>query len=161
LALPHGVSVWSEREDLVFGRFPEAETLPDVALNREGTTVLPGWGLRFTSRRVPVPGGLPRIADTSTEFVDASAVAAGLTVRQWLPGDRFHPLGASGTRKLQDFFVDSKVPRAARHRVPVVVSGDRIAWIAGHRLDDRFKLRPETTEVIRLTMGSAAQEEVA
>jgi tRNA(Ile)-lysidine synthase len=161
LALPDGISVWSEREEMVFGRFREQGTLPEVKLNHSGTTVLPGWGLRFTLEEVPVPAETPRIATRSTEVLDASLVADGLSVRQWLPGDRFHPLGGPGSRKLQDFFVDSGVPRAARHRVPVVVSGNRIVWVAGHRLDDRFKLRPETTRALRLTVDSAVREEVA
>lgn len=161
LALPGGISVWSEREEVVFGRFREQGALPQVKLNLSGTTVLPEWGLQFTLEDVPVPAGPLLAEDRSTEVLDASLLADGLSVRQWQPGDRFHPLGGPGTRKLQDFFVDSGVPGAARHRVPVVVSGDRIVWVAGHRLDHRFKLRPETTTALRLTVGTAAREEVA
>jgi tRNA(Ile)-lysidine synthase len=161
LALPDGISVWSEREEMVFGRFREQEALPQVTLTLSGTTVLPEWGLQLVVEEVQVPVSAYRTAGCSTEVLDASLVTGALSVRQWQPGDRFHPLGGPGTRKLQDFFVDSGVPRAARHRVPVVVSGDRIVWVAGHRLDDRFKLRPETTGALRLTVSPAAQEKVA
>jgi tRNA(Ile)-lysidine synthase len=161
LALPRDISVWSEREEMVFGRFREQGALPRVTLNLRGTTVLPEWGLQIAVEEVQVPAGTYRTAARSTEVLDLSLVTGGLSVRQWQPGDRFHPLGGPGSRKLQDFFVDSGVPRTARHRVPIVVSGDRIVWVAGHRLDDRFRLRPETTVALRLTVGPAVQEEVA
>jgi len=47
----------------------------------------------------------------------------------------------SETKKLQDFFVDEKVPRRQRGRVPLVCSGDgRIAWAVGHRIAEPFKV---------------------
>ncbi len=55
-----------------------------------------------------------------------------LSVRNRRPGDKFRPLGAPGRRKLQDVFVDRKVPRSERDRVPVVVdANDDIVWVAG------------------------------
>ena len=59
------------------------------------------------------------------------------------------PLGSSGTRKLSDFFIDIKLPRRDRARCPVVVSGEDVVWVVGHRLDDRFKLE-EGAEAVRL-----------
>ncbi|MEX0789723.1 MAG: tRNA lysidine(34) synthetase TilS, partial [Actinomycetota bacterium] len=95
------------------------------------------------------------------ELIDAAVVQAGLAVRQWRAGDRFRPLGAPGSRKLQDFFVDAGVPREARHSVPLIVCGEDIVWVGGHRLDDRFKVTPATTETLRLTLTAGPQEEVA
>jgi len=64
--------------------------------------------------------------------VQADAVKLPLAVRNRRPGDRLRPLGAPGRRKLQDVFVDRKVPRTERDRVAVVVDrDDRIVWVAG------------------------------
>ena len=159
LALRGNLSVWSERDRLVFGRLEQPRALPQVTVRVPGTTALPGWDAQIT-----VEQGEPSFAWSparSTELVDASLLGAGLAVRQWQPGDRFRPLGAPGTRKLQDFFVDAGVPRAARHTVPLVVSGDSIVWVGGHRLDDRFKVTASTTRVLSLTLSPAAQKEVA
>jgi tRNA(Ile)-lysidine synthetase-like protein len=57
-----------------------------------------------------------------------------LAVRNWQAGDRMAPLGLRGTRKLQDIFVDAKVPRAARASLPVVVCGEQIVWLPGYRV---------------------------
>ena len=50
---------------------------------------------------------------TQVVEVDA-AVLADLQVRRRQPGDRLEPLGMEGTKKLQDLFVDEKVPREER-----------------------------------------------
>jgi tRNA(Ile)-lysidine synthase len=60
------------------------------------------------------------------------------------------PLGGPGTRKLKAFLIDRKVPVDARGRIPLVVSGERIAWVVGHRIDDRFKITPRTRRVLVL-----------
>lgn len=156
LDLPGGHAVWSERAEVVLGRHEVDKVLPEMQIPVPGSARLPAWGLTFSAEPVPLPAGRRAApADRLSEYVDASQLGESLVVRQWRPGDRFHPLGAPGSRKLQDFFVDAGVPCARRRQVPVVAAGDRIVWVAGHRLDDRFKLGPATTAVLRLTVEAA------
>ena len=65
--------------------------------------------------------------------LDAESMEGPIRVRTRRPGDRFQPLGMSQPKKLQDFMVDSKVPRAWRDRVPLVVTPGGIAWVVGWR----------------------------
>ena len=51
------------------------------------------------------------------------------------PGLRMRPLGGRGTRKLQDIFVDARVPREDRDGWPLVFAGDRLAWVPGIAVD--------------------------
>ncbi|MDD5313084.1 MAG: tRNA lysidine(34) synthetase TilS, partial [Dehalococcoidia bacterium] len=81
---------------------------------------------------------------------DLAKTGRSLTVRGRQPGDRFHPLGMAHSRKLQDFMVDAAVPRTWRDSVPIVCSPDRIAWVVGWRMDDRFKITGNTQQVLRL-----------
>jgi tRNA(Ile)-lysidine synthase len=136
--------------------------LPGVVVDRRGVRLtlagIDGAGVQQTAgvawpmRRLDVPGAvtLPeagvvinvraaageagdwsRLARTMA-VVRAAAVRLPLLVRNRRPGDRFRPLGAPGSRKLQDVLVDRKVPRSERDRVAVVVdSDDRIVWVAG------------------------------
>jgi tRNA(Ile)-lysidine synthase len=68
----------------------------------------------------------------TTAVLQAADVRLPMSVRNRRDGDRFRPLGAPGRRKLQDLFVDRKVPRRERDRVPVVVDASgRIVWVAG------------------------------
>ena len=111
---------------------------------------IPGTGLRITAERGPRP---PRIAgrgDAAT--LPAARIATPLTVRNRRPGDAFRPLGMHGRRKkLQDFFVDRKVPRGRRGTVPLVVDGRLgIVWVAGYAVSERARLAAADQDVITL-----------
>jgi len=83
-------------------------------------------------------------------LLDAKGIKSPLTVRTRRRGDRFVPFGMKGTVKLQDFFVNAKVPRAERGSIPLVLSGDEIVWTVGYRINDRYKVSKRTRRTIRL-----------
>ncbi|MEI7771477.1 MAG: tRNA lysidine(34) synthetase TilS, partial [Chloroflexales bacterium] len=64
-------------------------------------------------------------------------LAGGLALRRRRPGDRFRPAGGRGGRRLQDFFVDRRVPQALRDAWPILVADEAILWVAGLRADAR------------------------
>jgi tRNA(Ile)-lysidine synthase len=125
-----------------------------------------------SARRLPIPGRLEepgagwvldvraaRPADerppdgpaSDAAVVDADIVGPDLLVRYRRPGDRLRPLGLGGRKSLQDLFVDRKVPRAERDRVPVVTDREgRIVWVAGHGISEEFRVTPGTTSVLLL-----------
>lgn len=63
-------------------------------------------------------------------------------VRTRQPGDRLRPLGAPGRRRLKEVLIDHGVPRRERDRLPLLVVGERIAWVPGVTIEDAFRLRP-------------------
>jgi len=114
-----------------------------------GVTELPGWKV---TAEVFEPGEAPAYADDGwTARLDYGVTGPELMVRPRQPGDRFQPLGAGGSRKLNRFLIDEKVPRAWRARVPIVADRDGIVWVAGRRIDERAKVTPVTKRVLRLT----------
>jgi tRNA(Ile)-lysidine synthase len=75
-----------------------------------------------------------------------------LSVRAWQPGDRYHPLGAPGSKKLQDAFVDRGIPAEARRRLPVVLGKEgMILWIPGLLPAEGARIQPEGNSALRLT----------
>lgn len=93
---------------------------------------------------------------TLKQLPEGRAVVAGLEgpllVRAWRPGDALQVLGLSGRKKVQDLFVDRKVPRERRHAVPVVTHPDgRIVWVAGHALAEPFRVSEATKSVVVLS----------
>jgi tRNA(Ile)-lysidine synthase len=75
-----------------------------------------------------------------------------LAVRNRRPGDRLRP-SRMGRRKLQDVLVDRKVPRDERDRIPIVVDGaDRIVWVAGHAIDQDFRVTDPSQAVVILRL---------
>jgi tRNA(Ile)-lysidine synthase len=93
------------------------------------------------------------LGNRSVAVVAADHGDDALVIRNRRPGDRFSPLGLEGRKKLQDFLVDRKVPRAARDGVPLVVDrADRIVWVAGHEIDQAFRVTDASQTVVILTL---------
>jgi len=81
--------------------------------------------------------------------VDAEKLIFPLTIRNWQTGDYFFPLGMNHKQKLSDFLVHQKVPLSQKSAIPVLVNGNQeIIWIAGFRLDDRYKVSSGTKKVV-------------
>jgi len=88
--------------------------------------------------------------DARIALLDADTLSPPLLVRFWREGDRFVPLGMSSEVKLHDFFVNRKIPRLERGRVPLVASKGEIVWVVGQRISDRHKITETTRRVARL-----------
>jgi len=108
-----------------------------VDVSETGTVIRASLGLAEQGLGDPVLGFKTRSllspGSPSTRVVlQQAALVFPLTVRTRRPGDRIRPLGAPGSRKVQDVMVDRKVPRRERDKVPIVVGADgRIVWVAG------------------------------
>mgnify|MGYP006279153559 CR=1 FL=1 len=145
-----GGRIWREREHLRFVSDGEGkDPVSPKPVPWDTPVELPGGPLRIERLAEP-PSDLD--SGTSTvAYADAAALQAPLRVRPWQPGDRFQPLGMQGTKRVSDFLTDAKVPPHRRSRVWVLCSGERIAWIVGHRLSHAVRVRPETGVVARLS----------
>ncbi|HEX4840549.1 MAG TPA: tRNA lysidine(34) synthetase TilS [bacterium] len=99
---------------------------------------------------------LPQVVSGRSDavYLDAHAVGAAVGVRSWRPGDRVAPLGLRGSKKVHDIFVDGKVPRWQRSRVPLVTDArGQILWIVGHTIADSAKITSASTKVVQLRVG--------
>jgi tRNA(Ile)-lysidine synthase len=83
-------------------------------------------------------------------YFDLDKTGNKLTVRTRQPGDRFQPLGMNQPKKLGEFMIDAKIPRAWRERVPLVCSPGQILWVVGWRIDERAKVTEQTEKVLCL-----------
>jgi len=81
-----------------------------------------------------------RPPDAFTAWFDPESVGTGLLVRNRSNGDRFQPLGMANTKRLHNYFIDAKVPRHWRDRVPLLVSERGIAWLVGYRIAEWAKV---------------------
>ncbi len=157
--LPGGFEAVRQYGDIVFSYAhpPPAdfcytfETLPARAPVPEC-----GMVITFTVAQRP---GRPPGAGGRRECLSADAVTFPLVIRNWRPGDRFYPLGTGGSKKLKDFFSDKKVPPRIRRAIPLVVFGGRIALVCGYRIDERFKVGPDTERVLTVSCEDAGSSE--
>lgn len=157
LDLPGGRAAWADRERVVFGDYGPPSPPPPFEVGVPGKAVSDDWGLEIsveeTEPIAPARGGLEQVISG-----DAIPTGARLLVRSRKAGDRFRPLGAPGSKKLQDFFVDDGVPRLRRALVPIVEFRGTILWVVGMRIDEAFKLTPETRRALSLRVFPLLQQ---
>lgn len=91
-----------------------------------------------------------RNKDYTEEVIDYEKLSGPLTLRLRKGGDHFVPLGSRGSTKLKKFFIDNKVPKAVRDRVPILTDGQRIVWVVGYRIGDEVKITDATRKVLKM-----------
>ena len=154
LRLPRGLYLHSSYGRLWMGKgaevpcpFPELHGETRIPIAQPGHAVahtVSGWqcGMERTDATKEPSEGL-FTADLDLDSLGGEAI----TIRTRKPGDRFHPLGMDHSKKLQDFFVDQKVPRAWRDRTPLVTTERGIAWVVGHRVAEWAKVCPDRSKL--------------
>jgi tRNA(Ile)-lysidine synthase len=131
-------------------RFPPAACKPYVM-------AIPGPGRYFLPDGAELSVSLAETAlgeDSWTVEFDADLLRFPLTVRTFRNGDRFHPSGAAGGKKLKDFLIDGKIPREQRRSLPLVV-GETILWVAGVRRCHGLRPVSRGAAVVRMVLRVA------
>ena len=147
LYLPKGLRVIKDYSTLLItSELPQK--VSTAILNLPGEVV-------FKESRTVIKASVENEADNygdgkTTAVFDADKTGNVLTVRARENGDFFYPEGFGKRKKLQDYFVDEKVPRDERDSIPVIVSETGIVWIAGFRGDERFKVSDGTKRFLRM-----------
>lgn len=123
--------------------------LAEVSLSaKQGRGEFNGLKFRWSiepMKRFKVPAKKPGEGSALRESFDADKVGGGIQLRHWRAGDRFQPIGLPSPAKLQDLFVNAKVPAAQRrHLIVATTQAGEIFWVEGLRIGEQFKLTPET-----------------
>lgn len=128
------------------------------SLDTPGSLDLPD-GRSLHAELVTRPPGspVPQLAD-EVELDAAGLDGIALTVRTALPGDRFHGLGAPGSRPLVRFLADAGIPASQRGQIPLVFAGEELIWVAGLRPSETCRVTGGTTHRLRLRLTGIAAE---
>lgn len=151
--LLRGLRLKVTAEAIVIGPWGYRPAPTDLPLLEDGR--LPaGWQLQseMLADEGWSPGQVAANPDPWCAYVDGERLPAeGWRLRARRPGDRFQPLGLGGhSTKLADFLINARIEAALRDRWPLVTAGDAIVWVAGLRLDERFRVTAGTRRVVRL-----------
>ena len=156
ISLPGGLKAWIDDDKLCLGH-PRAPTDVDFTydLACPGETRAPEVQATVTAEILDYDQGVdPSRYLGRRAALDLDLVRPPLTIRPPRPGDRFQPLGLTGTKKLSDLFIDEKVPAKQRSRTLLVLDELGIIWVAGHRPADRVRLTTGTKQMLVLTVKS-------
>lgn len=155
ICLPRELKLSVEYERLALA-FKETTSPPFPPLEQEtciaipGETAVSGW--KITAEiGTKKDDQSSKQADSFTASFDLNKSGKNLLVRARKRGDRFQPLGMKQVKKLQDFMVDSHIPRTWRDRVPLLCSPERILWVVGWRIDNEVKVTQTTKKILTVT----------
>lgn len=84
--------------------------------------------------------------------IDADKIKFPLTLRKWKKGDSFHPFGMKESKKLSDFFINEKINRNQKENIWLLVSDNKIVWIIGLRMDERFRITEKTKNILEISL---------
>jgi tRNA(Ile)-lysidine synthase len=155
VSLPGGLAARRDHGAVIVGRPPAGGAVPARLLPVPGALELPEAGLVLRSEALGPgrigPDEAREISSATDVYVDATGLDGPVTVRCRRPGDRFRPLGAPGSMRLKQFFIDQGVPRHRRDGVPLVLAPDgQIVWVVGLRIAHAFRLTGRDAPVVRL-----------
>jgi tRNA(Ile)-lysidine synthase len=163
--LPGGVTLTVGYESLLLAR-PDAAPPSDLpqlpgdeplALPVPGSVVLDnGWEI-LAERLETRPDDLAATDRWTAHFDAAPITGQQLWVRPRLPGERFQPLGMNGRHAaVKEAMIGSHLAAKLRARWPLVATDMHLLWIAGHQLDRRACVTPETSAILRLRCRRAS-----
>jgi len=133
---------------------PREMIAPVVAVHLPGETVLTLRQMRIECEAVDLPrgcdGSRAKEKNRFEEWLDMDSVHPPLSIRSRQSGDRFHPLGAPGSKSIADYLSDAKIDRAERDRAAILCDQLGPIWLIGHRIDERVRLTRLTRRVLRI-----------
>ncbi len=123
---------------------------PQLALPVPGRVLLnPFWHATATYYTT---GDMPPPPDRWCVLLDATRLGGELLLRRRQPGDRFRPVGGAGSRRLQDFFVDNRVPRELRAAWVLLATPHSLVWVAGWPADQRFVASQHSQQIVQVCL---------
>lgn len=152
LYLPSGLILTRQYENLIislcekrYGHFTYTVQVPGTVMLREIEMILVAEFLDKDFLPEDFKSPSPEEA-----YFDFDQIDPPLVVRNRRSGDRIHPLGMKGERKLKDILIDDKIPRNERDSIPLLADSNGLLWIIGNRRSERAKITPATKKVLRI-----------
>lgn len=128
------------------GFFPKVEFA--YSWNEGQVLKIEELGLRFEgTRKEDIDPTSLRTDNNREVYLDWSKLNFPLHVRNRREGDRYQPLRSPGRKKLKEIMRAKDIPLPERDRHPVFLSGEKIVWVLGLPVSEKFKVTPETHEV--------------
>lgn len=143
------------KDDLIFRKSYKTYIL-SLDKKRKKTTKLAtislGEEVNFEGYKIRVSrvDSLDKKKTKTIAYFDEDKLTFPLKLRFRENGDSFRPFGMKHRKKLKDLFIDAKVDRVKRDRIPLVLSDDKIIWVTGLRSSEDFKVDPWTKNIVKI-----------
>jgi tRNA(Ile)-lysidine synthase len=147
--LPYGIRIKKIYDRVLFTKKPLPTPIQETFSLAMGRNILRPFALDLRlSQTQEVVRTFSK--NKNVAFFDCDKLG-NLSIRTFRNGDTFTPLGMKGAMKLKDFFISSKIPKEERRTIPLLLSGNDIIWVVGLRINEEFKITPNTKNVLKMT----------
>jgi tRNA(Ile)-lysidine synthase len=131
----------------------KANTMWEYELSISRENIFPKIGIKIIAKHFQdiefISGKYFEKKSKDEEYLDYDKLELPLRIRNRRPGDRFKPLNSNYLKKIKSYFIDQKIPLHKRETISLVVDNfNRIVWIVGFQIDDRFKINRQTKRVL-------------
>lgn len=120
----------------------------DILIDKQSPDIKKPVQLRFSY--LENQSGFPIEKSGNIAMLDASKILWPLRLRKWKEGDTFVPFGMKNNKKLSDFFIDNKFSIVEKENAWLLINGNEIAWLVGHRIGNGYRITPETKTILKI-----------
>lgn len=144
-------SIYIDRKKLILkeGEFEVSEKKSTYLLNTNTALELP---LKVKVQNIET-FMYDKKSSKNIEVFDSEKLKFPLTLRKWEQGDKMKPLGMKGSKKISDILIDLKIPLSKKNDVYVITSENKIVWLVGIRIDERFKVKKNSSQLTQITVN--------
>lgn len=148
--LPNDLIARTSYKKLIFSRNKAVKNINFLYNIKLGVNEFPKIGYRFDIEVLPVEklGTIKR--DKTVGLFDYDKIQGNLYLRNRKVGDRFVPFGMRGSKKIKDYFIDEKIPRQLREKIPLIVDNKNILWVVGYRTSNLYKITKDTKKILKI-----------
>lgn len=150
LSLPQGVTAVREYDIVKFCNLKSSfqERINPIRIYTPGIYNLSNDSALNVSLCSDMPDYFNLSEDTAV--IDLEKVPFPWDIRSFVPGDRIMPLGMIGTKKVKNLFIDKKIASSKRNLIPIICSGNTLAWICGVCLSNLAKVDLNTRHIVKI-----------
>lgn len=151
LVLPRGLFVYRNSDSILFTN--EEITYEDFEFNynvpKDGVIKIKETGVFIETKTMSVERFKSMKADKSSKGFDLDKFKGGIVVRNRESGDKIKLAG--GSKKLKSLFIDLKIPREERSKIPVLVDNEEVVCVGDYKISENYKIDANTKEVLKIT----------
>ncbi|MBD5460463.1 MAG: tRNA lysidine(34) synthetase TilS, partial [Lachnospiraceae bacterium] len=170
ISLPGGVCVRREYGNLVFER--QKHTAAKERACAKGQKEAPEWTVRpEPACEIELPGlgtlccrvfSCEKNADIPqnryTKWFDYDKIKESLKIRTRRTGDYLTINKALSRKSLQDYMVNTRIPRQERDSMWLLADGEHILWVIGYRISEAYKVAADTKRVLEVQLRGGQED---
>lgn len=149
-----------DRENLILSKLDDTEEIASFEIIENTSKIKKPIKLKFEKIEIPFDNkndqnkALSEVIfdNNNTISIDFNKLKFPLKIRKWQKGDYFFPIGLNGKKKLSKYFKDEKMSLIEKENTWLLTSEDKIVWVIGKRLDNRFKTTKHTATILKIKL---------